>query len=56
MSETKITKISYEDLLMSNVFMLQALINLLEKKGLISKEELLQEMAEVKDEYPKGIQ
>ena len=36
--------VSFEELLMSNVYTQEALINLLEKKGLINKRELLEEI------------
>jgi len=39
--------VTAEELLMSEVIQSEALINLLEKKGLISKKELLEEMKRV---------
>ncbi len=36
--------VTFEELLMSNVYTQEALINLLEKKGLIDKNELLEEI------------
>ena len=36
--------VSFEELLMSNVFTQEALVNLLEKKGIITKAELLEEI------------
>ena len=36
--------VSFKELLMSEVIQLEALINLLDKKGIISKQELLEEM------------
>ena len=39
--------VSAEELLMSEVIQLEALINLLDKKGIISKQELLEEMKRV---------
>ena len=39
--------ISAEELLMSEVIQSEALINLLDKKGIISKQELLEEMKRV---------
>jgi len=36
--------VSFEKLLMNNVYTLEALINLSEKKGLIDKKELLEEI------------
>lgn len=40
--------VSFEELLMSNVYTQEALINLLEKKGLFKKEELLEELRRLK--------
>jgi hypothetical protein len=40
--------VSAEELLMSEVIQSEALINLLDKKGIISKQELLEEMKRVK--------
>jgi hypothetical protein len=39
--------VSAEELLMSEVIQSEALINLLDKKGIISKQELLEEMKRV---------
>jgi hypothetical protein len=36
--------VDFKELLMSEVIQLEALINLLDKKGIISKQELLEEM------------
>ncbi len=43
----------FEELLMSNVYTQEALINLLEKKGIINKEELLEEIKMLRKEQPK---
>ena len=40
--------VSYEELLMSEVIQSEALINLLDRKGIISKRELLEEMKRLK--------
>ena len=40
--------VSAEELLMSEVIQSEALINLLDKKGIISKQELLEEMKRVR--------
>ena len=40
--------IDFKELLMSEVIQSEALINLLDKKGIISKQELLNEMRRVK--------
>ena len=45
--------VSAEELLMSEVIQSEALINLLEKKGIISKQELLDEMKRIKSKLPK---
>ena len=39
--------VSFEELLMSEVIQSEALINLLDRKGIISKQELLEEMRRV---------
>jgi hypothetical protein len=41
--------VSFEEVLMSNVIEQEALINLLEKKGIISKAELLKEIKNLRD-------
>lgn len=40
--------VSFKELLMSEVIQSEALINLLDRKGIISKQELLEEMSRVK--------
>jgi len=40
--------VSFEELLMSNVFTEQAIINLLDKHGILKKEEILQEISRLK--------
>lgn len=40
--------VTFEELLMSNTIEQEALVNLLEKKGLIKKEELLDEIKKLK--------
>jgi hypothetical protein len=42
--------VSFEELLMSNVYTQEALINLLAKKGLIDKKELLEELKKLRQE------
>jgi len=44
--------VSFEELLMSNVYTEEALINLLEKKGVLTKAELLEEMKRLKGKKP----
>jgi len=46
--------ISFEDLLMSEVIQSDALINLLDRKGIISKTELLEEMKRMKANLPRS--
>jgi hypothetical protein len=41
---------TFEELLMSNVHTQEALINLLEKKGVVSKEALIEEIERLKKE------
>ncbi len=43
--------VSFEELLMSNVYTQEALINLLEAKGIIRKEELLEEIKRLKEKW-----
>jgi hypothetical protein len=46
--------VSFEELLKYEVIQAEALINLLDKKGIISKTELLEEMKRVKATLPKS--
>ncbi len=46
--------VDYKELLMSNVYEQEALINLLEKKGLITKAELLEEIRDLHQKMPRG--
>jgi hypothetical protein len=46
--------VTFEELLMSNVYVQEALINLLEKKGLIDKKELLEEIKGLRGKQPKA--
>ena len=46
--------VSFKELLMSEVIQSEALINLLDRKGIITKEELLEEMRRVKASLPKS--
>jgi hypothetical protein len=45
--------VSFEHLLMSNVIEQEALINLLQKRGIIRKEELLEEIKRLRDRKMK---
>jgi hypothetical protein len=46
--------VSFEDLFMSEVIQSDALINLLDRKGIVSKTEFLEEMKRVKATLPKS--
>jgi hypothetical protein len=45
--------VTFEELFISNAYTQEALINLLEKKGLIDKKELLEEIKRLRREQPK---
>ncbi len=47
--------VTFEELLMSNTIEQEALVNLLEKKGIITKRELLEEIKKLKGEQIKPI-
>lgn len=47
--------VSFKELLLSNVYEQEALINILERKGIISKAEILEEIRRLKGKSPKGI-
>jgi len=46
--------VSHEELLRSLVYTQEALVNLLEKKGMITKKEMLEEIKRLKAEHPHG--
>ena len=46
--------VSFEEVLMSNVYTQEALINLLDAKGIIKKPELLQEIRKIRNQKAKG--
>jgi len=46
--------VTYEDLLRSEVIQSDALINLLDRKGIITKRELLEEMRRLQATLPKS--
>jgi hypothetical protein len=46
--------VTFEELLMSNVYVQEALINILEKKKLIDKKELLEEIQRVRKEQSQA--
>jgi hypothetical protein len=43
--------VSFEELLMSNVYTQEALVNLLEAKGIIKKAELIEEIRKLRERY-----
>jgi hypothetical protein len=45
--------VAFKELLMSEVIQSEALINLLDRKGIVSKQELLEEMKRVQAALPK---
>ncbi len=45
--------VEFKELLMSEVIQSEALINLLDRKGIVSKQELLEEMKRVQANLPK---
>ncbi len=47
--------VSLEELLMSNVYTQEALVNLLEKKGILTKKEVLEEIKRLRVETEKKI-
>jgi predicted CopG family antitoxin len=46
--------VSFEELLMSNIYTQEALINLLDAKGVITKAELLEEIRKIRNQEAKG--
>jgi hypothetical protein len=46
--------VSFDELLMSEVIQSEALINILDRKGIISKQELLEEIRRVQAVLPKS--
>ena len=46
--------VDFKDLLMSEVIQVEALTNLLDQKGIISKQELLEEIKRIADRMPKA--
>ena len=45
--------VSFKELLMSEVIQSEALVNLLERKGIITKKELLEEIKAVRSKLPR---
>ncbi|HEY4674129.1 MAG TPA: hypothetical protein VIH03_08185 [Nitrososphaerales archaeon] len=48
--------ISFKELLLSNVYTQEALINLLERKGILTKKEVLEEVKRLQLEFQKNRQ
>ena len=48
-------KVSWGDIAWSNMYSIEALMNTLEKKGLITKQEVLEELQKLKDGHEKRI-
>lgn len=46
--------VGFKELLMSNVYEQEALISILEKKGIITKTEILEEIKRMKKKQPKA--
>ncbi|MGC1454558.1 MAG: hypothetical protein WA946_05155 [Nitrospirota bacterium] len=46
--------VSFEEVLMGNVYTQEAIINVLERKGLLSRGEVLQEIIDLKKKQAKG--
>ena len=46
--------VSFEDLLTSNIYTQEALVNVLERKGIITKRELLEEIKNLRDKQKFG--
>jgi len=46
--------VDFKELLMSNVYEQEALVNLLEKKGVITKAELLEEIRKLQQKMARG--
>jgi len=46
--------VEFKELLMSEIIQSEALINLLDRKGIVSKQELLEEMKRVQAAMPKS--
>ena len=48
-------KVSWEDIAWSNMYSIEALMNILEDKGLITKQEVLGELQKLKVEHQKDM-
>ena len=47
--------VSVEELAMSNMYVQEALVNLLTKKGILTEEEILEEIRLIKEKSLKGV-
>ena len=48
-------KVSQDDIAWSNMYHIEALMNILEKKGVITKQEVIEELWKLKDEHQKDV-
>ena len=48
-------KVSWEDIAWSNMYSIEALMNIFEKKGVITKQEVIEELRKLKDEHQKNV-
>ena len=48
-------KVSWEDIAWSNMYSIEALINILKKKGVITKQEVIDELRKLKDKHQKDV-
>ena len=48
-------KVSWEDIAWSNMYSIEALMNIIEKKGVITKHEVIDELRKLKDEHQKDV-
>ena len=48
-------QVPLEDVVMSNVFTQEAILNILEKKGLVTKEEVMEEMKRIMEKGEKKV-
>ncbi len=48
-------KVSWEDIAWSNMYSIEALMNILEKKGVITKQEVIEELQKLKVEHQKDV-
>ena len=48
-------KVSWEDIAWANMYSIEALMNILEKKGVITKQEVIEGLRKLKDEHQKDV-